>query len=227
MTKRINYRRNEEFENPLTQEEEIRYIKLLEKGDLNARERLITKNLRLVRHIANQYAETGIEIEDLESMGRIGLINGIDTFKLDKKVKLSTYISKCINNEIRMFLRSNRRIKLEEISMEKILFTTQEETEITIQEILEDKTADLNKILEEIVNMEAVKRMLEYILNEVNNKKKLYILYNLAGYTQEEIGRKYQVSQSYASRSVGAVKNTLKQHLGIKNKCSCDRYKVA
>lgn len=227
MTKRINYKRNEEFEVPLTQEEEIKYIKLLEKGDLSAREILITRNLRLVRYIALRFTGTGIEIEELESIGRIGLIKGIDKFCSDKKVKLATYVSVCVENEILLFLRSNTRRQQNEISMEKMLLTDQEGNDITLQEVLQDQSTDFSKIIEEIENMEDVQVILEYILNDLNNKNKLYILYNLAGYTQEEIGKKYQISQSYISRNLRAIKSTLKKRLEIKKKCNCNRYKVA
>ena len=147
MVTRRTYRRNEEYKEPLTEEEEKKYIKLFKEGDSNAREVLITRNLRLVRHIACQFTETGIEIEELESIGRIGLIKGIDTFKSDKNVKLVTYVSVCINNEILTFLRNNRGRELTEISMEKILSMDQEGKEITIQEVLQDESADLSKII--------------------------------------------------------------------------------
>ena len=227
MTKRINYRSDVELEETLTQEEEEKYIKLLENGDLNASEVLITSNLRLVNYIAQRFMDTGIEFEELQAIGRVGLIKGIDTFKSEKEVKVSTYVSVCIENEIKMFLRNNlRKIKHKEISMEKVLYTDKQGNEISFQEILEDKSADLRKISEQMENMEDVKILFENILNKFHKKEKIYILYYLAGYKQTQIGEKCQISQSIVSRHLKSIKSDLKKRLMSNEKCNCDKYKV-
>lgn len=227
MTKRKNYRSDVELEAPLTQEEEKKYIKLLEEGDLDAREVLITRNLRLVRYIARRFESTGVELEELEAIGRLGLIKGIDTFKSEKKIKVSTYVIVCIENEIRSFLRDNlRKIKQREVSMEKILYTDKEGNELSIQEVIQDESTNLTKIVEQIGNMEDVKKILEYILNNFHNKEKICILYHLAGYSQWQIGEKYHISQSAISRNIKVIKATLNKWLRNNKKCNCDRYKV-
>ena len=94
---------------PLTREQEEYYIKKKEEGDLKAKEKLIEHNLRLVVFLAKKYENTGVDLEDLVSIGTIGLIKGIKTYKLDKNIKLATYASRCIDNEILMFLRKNKK----------------------------------------------------------------------------------------------------------------------
>ena len=96
---------------PLSKEEEVRYVELSMAGDENARNKLIEHNLRLVVFLSKKYENTGVDLEDLVSIGTIGLIKGVNTYKLDKNIKLATYASRCIDNEILMFLRKNKRRK--------------------------------------------------------------------------------------------------------------------
>lgn len=227
MTKWINYKRNMEFEDPLTQEEENKYIKLLEEGDSNAREVLITRNLKLVRYIAIRFENTGIEVEELECIGRLGLIKGVDTFKLDKKVRLATYAGTCIQNEIRYFLRGNRKAKLREISMETIVDSYEDGNECTIKEVLPDQSTDFNKIVEGIGNMEDVRRIFECILNDLHGRKKLDILYRLAGYKIKQIAERYHITSRGVTKNVKEIKTILQKRLKNNKKCNCDKYKVA
>ena len=97
---------------PLSREQEEYYVKLKEDGDMRAREKLIEHNLRLVVFLAKKYENTGVDLEDLVSIGNIGLIKGINTFSSDKNIKLATYCSRCIENEILMFLRKNKKLKM-------------------------------------------------------------------------------------------------------------------
>ena len=97
---------------PLSKEEEIIYVKKSMEGDKDAREKLIEHNLRLVVFLAKKYENTGLDLEDLVSIGTIGLIKGVNTYKLDKNIKLATYASRCIDNEILMFLRKNKKRKM-------------------------------------------------------------------------------------------------------------------
>ena len=96
---------------PLSKEDEIKFVTLSMEGDLVARSKLIEHNLRLVVFLAKKYENTGVDLEDLVSIGSIGLIKGVNTYKLDKNIKLATYASRCIDNEILMFLRKNKRRK--------------------------------------------------------------------------------------------------------------------
>ena len=105
---------------PLSKEEEEYYIELKEKGDGHAKEKLIEHNLRLVVFLAKKYENTGIDLEDLVSIGNIGLIKGINTYKSGKNIKLATYASRCIDNEILMYLRKNKKIKCE-VSIDQAL----------------------------------------------------------------------------------------------------------
>ena len=102
---------------PLSKEDEVKYVTLWLNGDKNARGKLIEHNLRLVVFLAKKYENTGVDLEDLVSIGSVGLIKGVNTYKLDKNIKLATYASRCIDNEILMFLRKNKRRK-GEISFE-------------------------------------------------------------------------------------------------------------
>ena len=98
---------------PLSKEDEIKYVELSMNGDILAREKLIEHNLRLVVFLSKKYENTGVDLEDLVSIGTIGLIKGVNTYKLDKNIKLATYASRCIDNEILMFLRKNKKRKTE------------------------------------------------------------------------------------------------------------------
>ena len=96
---------------PLSKEEEVKYVSLSMEGDIKAKSKLIEHNLRLVVFLAKKYENTGVDLEDLVSIGSIGLIRGVNTYKLDKNIKIATYASRCIDNEILMFLRKNKRRK--------------------------------------------------------------------------------------------------------------------
>ncbi|MBQ2937451.1 MAG: sigma-70 family RNA polymerase sigma factor [Clostridia bacterium] len=205
----------------LTPEETERYVTLCYRGNQEAKQILITRNLRLVYYIAKKFENTGYEEEDLRSIGTIGLIKGINTFEPSKGVMLATYISRCIENEIRMSLRKNRRQRYSEISMEEILYTDQEGNELKVVDLL--KSSDEYKIYEK---MEEVKEIFEYILNEFQDKKKLYILYHLSGYTESSIGEKFKMSQSYVSRQLSKVRKKLKDFRRIKKKCKCKKYTI-
>ena len=100
---------NEVFPEPLTPEEEANYIRKMQDGDTEARNKLIEHNLRLVAHIVKKFETTGNEVDDLIGIGTVGLIKGIDTYSINKKVKLTTYAAKCAENEILMYFRSNKK----------------------------------------------------------------------------------------------------------------------
>ena len=133
---------------PLSKEEEIKYVELSMEGDELARNKLIEHNLRLVVFLSKKYENTGVDLEDLVSIGTIGLIKGVNTYKLDKNIKLATYASRCIDNEILMFLRKNKR-RRGEISFEDSLSYDSEGNELHLEDILGTEEDIVTRGLEE------------------------------------------------------------------------------
>ena len=185
---------------PLSKEDEIKFVTLSLEGDLVARSKLIEHNLRLVVFLAKKYENTGVDLEDLVSIGAIGLIKGVNTYKLDKNIKLATYASRCIDNEILMFLRKNKRRK-GEVSFEDSLSYDAEGNELHLEDILGTDEDIVTRGLEE----ELEKRLL---YNEIKNLKERdkkimimrYGLYGTKEYTQKEVASIMKISQSYISR---------------------------
>ena len=185
---------------PLSKEDEIKFVTLSLEGDLVARSKLIEHNLRLVVFLAKKYENTGVDLEDLVSIGAIGLIKGVNTYKLDKNIKLATYASRCIDNEILMFLRKNKRRK-GEVSFEDSLSYDAEGNELHLEDILGTDEDIVTRGLEE----ELEKRLL---YNEIKNLKERdkkimimrYGLYGTKEYTQKEVASTMKISQSYISR---------------------------
>ena len=172
---------------PLTGEQEEYYIKKKEEGDLKAKEKLIEHNLRLVVFLAKKYENTGVDLEDLVSIGNIGLIKGINTFSSDKNIKLATYCSRCIDNEILMYLRKNKKLKLE-VSIDCPLSLDGDGNELHLEDIIgRDKDIVPNNI-EEKNNREI---MLKCINNLKQRDKEIMVLrYGLLGsdeYTYKEV----------------------------------------
>ena len=185
---------------PLSREEEDKYIELKEKGDNKAKDILIEHNLRLVVFLAKKYENTGVDLEDLVSIGSIGLIKGVNTYKLDKNIKLATYASRCIDNEILMFLRKNKR-RRGEVSFEDSLSYDAEGNELHLEDILGTDEDIVTRGLEE----ELEKRLLySEIKNLKERDKKIMImrygLYGTREYTQKEVASMMNISQSYISR---------------------------
>ena len=185
---------------PLTKEEEIKYVELRMEGDEFAKAKLIEHNLRLVVFLAKKYENTGVDLEDLVSIGTIGLIKGVNTYKLDKNIKLATYASRCIDNEILMFLRKNKRRKTE-ISFEDSLSYDSEGNELHLEDILGTESDVVTRPLEE----EIEKKILYQELKKLNDRDKKimimrYGLYNNKEMTQKEVAETLGISQSYISR---------------------------
>ena len=120
---------------PLSKEEEEKYVDMFQNGDLKARDKLIEHNLRLVVYLSKKYENTKVELEDLVSIGTIGLIKGINTYKNDKNIKLATYASRCIDNEILMYLRKNKKRKAD-VSLDESLSFDSEGNELHLEDIL-------------------------------------------------------------------------------------------
>lgn len=153
---------------PLPEEEEQMYIqKLGEEDNLEARQMLIERNLRLVVYIAKKFENTGIGIEDLISIGTIGLAKGVNTFKSDKNIKLATYASRCIENEILMYLRRTNKIK-GEVSLDEPLNKDSEGNELLLSDILGTDEDVTSKDIEE----EVEKKLLKASINKLNPREK-------------------------------------------------------
>jgi len=185
---------------PLSKEKELEYLIKARQGDIESRNILIEHNLRLVVFLAKKYENTGFDIEDLVSIGSIGLIKGINTYKIDKNIKLATYASRCIANEILMFLRKNKKKKVE-ISLEETLNYDAEGNELHLEDILGTEDDVVPKEFENVMDKETLKREIE-ILDE--REKEImtlrYGLNNTEEYTQKEVAEMLGISQSYISR---------------------------
>ena len=185
---------------PLSKEEEEKYVDMFQNGDLKARDKLIEHNLRLVVYLSKKYENTKVELEDLVSIGTIGLIKGINTYKNDKNIKLATYASRCIDNEILMYLRKNKKRKAD-VSLDESLSFDSEGNELHLEDILGTEKDILTKDLEE---NDMRKIMLKEIgkLNE-RDKQIMVLRYGLNDtkeYTQKEVAELLGISQSYISR---------------------------
>lgn len=205
---------NNLFPEPLSKTEEEFYLRKYFEGDKAARDKLIEHNLRLVAHIAKKYANSEQEMEDLISIGTIGLIKAIDSFKGDKGYKISTYASKCVDNEILMHIRSTKKIK-SEVSMNTIIGTDKDGNDMELVDTLDSDSRDA---IDTIYN----KMMSEQVVNYINNKlssRERYIMnlrYGLNGYeqkTQQQIADELGISRSYVSRIETKIQKKLNKHV--------------
>ena len=195
---------------PLSKDDEVFYVTKANEGDDYARSKLIEHNLRLVVFLSKKYENTGIDLEDLVSIGTIGLIKGVNTYKLDKNIKLATYASRCIDNEILMFLRKNKRRKTE-VSFEDSLSYDSEGNELHLEDILGTEPDVVTKGIEE----ETEKKLLTMEINKLNARDKQimtlrYGLNNTEELTQKDVANILGISQSYISRIEKKVIRKLK-----------------
>lgn len=200
---------------PLSKEEEDYFLELKEKGDKYAKDKLIEHNLRLVVFLAKRYENTKVDLEDLVSIGSIGLIKGINTYKRGKNIKLATYCSRCIDNEILMYLRKNKKTKTD-ISFEESLSFDSDGNELHLEDILGTDSDIVTKPLED----EYDKKILKQELNKLEDRDKeiMYLRYGLGGkdeLTQKEVAEMLNISQSYISRIEKKVIKKLKQVIKI------------
>ena len=195
---------------PLSAADEAYYLSLKEIGDKKGSEKLIEHNLRLVVFLAKRYENTGVDLEDLVSIGSIGLIKGINTFKPDKNIKLATYISRCVDNEILMYLRKNKKIK-QEVSIEESLSYDSDGNELHLEDVIGTEKDEISKQIEEFQDK---KLMLNEIIKLKPRDRDIMVLrYGLLGneeYTQKEVADKLGISQSYISRIEKKVIKKLK-----------------
>ena len=195
---------------PLSHDEEEYYINMASDGDLFARDKLIEHNLRLVVFLAKKYENTGVDLEDLVSIGTIGLMKGVKTFSNNKNIKLATYASRCIDNEILMYLRKNKKIR-GEVSFEESLSFDADGNELHLEDVLGTEADIVTKPLEDDLNK---KLMLEEI-EKLNPRDKeiiimRYGLFNHEEKTQKEVADILGISQSYISRIEKKVIKRLK-----------------
>ena len=204
---------------PLEREDEERAISALERGDESARQELIEHNLRLVVYISKRFENTGINIEDLISIGTIGLIKAVNTFKAGKNIKLATYASRCIENEILMYLRkiSSQRT---EISFDEPLNTDWDGNELLLSDILGTDDDEVYRPLED----DADKQMLMEAIDSLSERERSIILmrFGLPGgkeYTQKEVADKMGISQSYISRLEKRIIDRLRKEMLRQMQC--------
>ena len=195
---------------PLSREMEEYYVELKDDGDLAAKDKLIEHNLRLVVFLAKKYENTGVDLEDLVSIGTIGLIKGINTFSKSKNIKLATYASRCIDNEILMYLRKNKKIK-SEVSIDASLSLDGEGNELHLEDVLGTEHDIVTRGIEEENDR---KIMINEVLQLKPRDRDIMILrYGLLGHdelTQKEVAEKLGISQSYISRIEKKVIKRLK-----------------
>lgn len=200
---------------PLKKEVEEDLVKRSNTGDLEARNKLIEHNLRLVVFLAKKYDNTMYDLEDLVSIGTIGLIKGIKTYKLDKNIKLATYASRCIDNEILMFLRKNKK-RMSEVSFEDSVNLDSEGNELHIEDIFGTE----EDLVEKSIECKDDKTLLQEEVKKLDEREKeiIELRYGLSGkkeLTQKELAEKLKISQSYISRIEKKVIKKLKSIMKI------------
>ncbi len=198
---------------PLSQDEEYFLLERLKKGDGDVKTILIERNLRLVVYIARKFENTGINIDDLVSIGTIGLIKAVNTFDPHKNIKLATYASKCIENEILMFLRRNNKVR-SEVSFDEPLNIDWDGNELLLSDVLGTENDLIQKNIEEEVD----KKLLYQAMERLNNREKKIVelrfgLQNKQEKTQKEVADELGISQSYISRLEKRIINRLKKEI--------------
>lgn len=185
---------------PLEKEEEAELLEKSNNGDINARNKLIEHNLRLVVYVAKRFETNSFNLEDLISIGTMGLIKAITTFKADKNIKLATYASRCIENEILMFLRKKSKMKVE-VSLDEPLKMDSDGNELLLSDVL---GSDSNEISENLV-MDEKKEKLYKAIETLRPREKLILkmrfgLFDCEEMTQKDVADTLGISQSYISR---------------------------
>ncbi|NLL95978.1 MAG: RNA polymerase sporulation sigma factor SigE [Clostridiaceae bacterium] len=204
---------NEVLPPPLQANEEAMLLENLESGDSSVKRILIERNLRLVVYIARKFENTGVDIEDLTSIGTIGLIKAINTYNPGRNIKLATYASRCIENEILMYLRKNSRAK-SEVSFEEPLNVDWDGNELLLSDILGTDSDIIQRNLEE----ETDKKLLVSAMNKLSGREKKIMelrfgLNNHLEKTQKEVADMLGISQSYISRLEKRILGRLKREI--------------
>ncbi len=200
---------------PLSKEDELAYLIKFHSGDMDARDVLIEHNLRLVVFLAKKYENGIYDLEDLVSIGSIGLIKGINTYKIDKNIRLATYSSRCIANEILMFLRKNKKTRIE-MSMDDTLNYDAEGNLLKLEDILGTEVTLVQDELEKTVDKELLAKEIKELKNRDKEIMTLrYGLNNTKEYTQKEVANMLGISQSYISRIEKKVIKKLKMTMNM------------
>ena len=189
------------FPEPLTPEEEKIAIDRLASGDEEGRNLLIERNLRLVVHVCKKYANTNIDQDDLLSIGTIGLIKGVNSFKPEKGSKLSTYVSKCVDNEILMMLRSTKKLNTE-VHLNEPIGKDKDDNVITLEEVLENDDKCLDDVVDTKMKIRKMYNKIKEVLKDRENTI-IELRFGLKGgkpKTQKEIAKMMGISRSYVSR---------------------------
>ena len=207
---------NNLFPEPLTAEEEKNYLEQMKNGDEEARNILIERNLRLVAHICKKYSTAKADLDDLISIGTIGLIKGINSFEASKGVRLATYAARCIDNEILMYLRSTKKLNAE-VYLEDPIGKDKDDNTVTLQEVLEN---DERSIEEEVDLKFKIKKLYKKMKEVLKDREKFIIelRFGLNGKkpkTQHEIAEMMGISRSYVSRietkAIGKLANEFRE----------------
>jgi len=189
------------FLSPLTMEQESECLKKMKNGDLEARNELIERNMRLVAHVAKKYQSQEDEMEDLISIGTIGLIKAVETYKEDYGSRLATYAARCIDNELLMHFRAKKKTS-KEVSLYEPIGTDKEGNQIQLLDVVVSEDEDVVELLEQDRKV----RRLNEIIPQTLSGRELFIIINRYGLygkktmTQREIARKLGISRSYVSR---------------------------
>lgn len=199
---------------PLSKEEETKYLTEAQNGSVEAKNKLIEHNLRLVVYLSKKYENTKIDLEDLVSIGTIGLIKGINTYKMDKNIKLATYASRCIDNEILMYLRKNKK-RNADVSLEESLSFDAEGNELHLEDILGTDPDLVTKELEDNdLKLTLLKEIDKLPKRDKEIMKLRYGLFGEKEITQKELAERLSISQSYISRIekkvIKKIKETIK-----------------
>jgi RNA polymerase sporulation-specific sigma factor len=198
---------------PLTKEEEEQLVNKLTEGDENVRATLIERNLRLVIYIARKFENTGVGVEDLISVGTIGLIKAVNTFDPEKKIKLATYASRCIENEILMYLRRNSKVRAE-ISFYEPLNIDWDGNELLLSDILGTENDCVYNLIEDEVDKQLLSLAMKKL--SIREKEIVELRYGLNGCnekTQKEVADMLGISQSYISRLEKRIVKRLKKEI--------------
>ena len=204
---------NEALPNPLDSETELEYIEKAENGDDEAKRKLIEHNLRLVVYIGKKFSNSNVDMEDLISVGSIGLIKAVNSFRLEKNIKLATYASRCIENEILMFLRKTSKLKAE-VSLDEPLTVDGDGNELVLGDILSVESDSVTKDIEKTTE----KKLLWQCIEKLNDKEKEIMILrfglgNTKEKTQKEVADSLGISQSYISRIEKKIVGKLKKEL--------------
>ena len=202
------------FPQPLFAAQEASYLRQYQNGDMHARDILIERNLRLVAHIVKKYIHSGKETDELISIGIIGLVKAVNTYNFDKGSRLATYAARCIDNELLMLMRGDKK-RSREVSLYDPIGTDKEGNEITLLSIIEHNNED---VVEQLARKQSLQK-LSKIISEVLTPREYFVVirrYGLFGHsesTQRELASRLNISRSYVSRIEKKALEKLRHHL--------------